>query len=82
MVPGHSKENCKKQWMKTQHMKNVKYTWTEEEDIILSNIVKTIGTKSWTKISAEFNKSFSDRERTRKQCRDRWQNNLNPSINK
>lgn len=82
MLPGHSKTNCKSQWAKSQKKKTIKYVWSEEEDLVLATITEKLGIKSWTAIAAEFNKSFPDRERTRKQCRDRWQNNLNPNISK
>ncbi|OMJ95311.1 hypothetical protein SteCoe_1370 [Stentor coeruleus] len=49
--------------------------WKNEEDQILVSLVKQYGSKHWTMISNEFNKVFNI-ERTPKQCRDRWFNNL------
>lgn len=82
MVPGHTKSSCKLQWQRTQNLKINKSSWTKEEDEELTKIVNKFGTKHWSTISLEFNKYFPDRERSRKQCRDRWLNYLDPSINK
>ena len=82
MIPGRSKGNCRSRWLKTQNVKVNKSSWSEEEDIMLKKIVEIQGDKHWTAIAARFNEAFPDKERTRKQCRDRWRNYLNPIINK
>jgi len=79
-MPGRTKIHCKTKWMHTQKVKTNKSFWTEEEDNILRKIVNQIGTKSWKKVATLFNRYFPDHERTNKQCRDRWNNYLNPDI--
>jgi len=56
---------------------NVKGLWKKEEDALLIDLVKKYGPKDWTKqISARI------AGRNGKQCRERWFNNLDPSISK
>merc|ERR1712032_1045624 len=57
-----------------------KGTWTTEEDMELQRMVQTHGTKgvrAWKAIEAGM--SF---QRTRKQCRERWTNFLDPNLNR
>lgn len=49
-------------------------TWTQQEDEQLTNAVAQLGTKKWTDI-AKFVPT-----RTSKQCRERWNHRLDPSI--
>lgn len=61
--------------------------WTEEvrykqEDKILEQLVNTHGPKKWALISREFKEKFNIANKTGKQCRERWNNNLNPKITK
>jgi len=51
--------------------------WGEEEDNALISLVKIYGTKCWALIASKLNQN-----RTGKQCRERWHNQLDPSINK
>ena len=51
--------------------------WTEEEDKTIKQLVNKYGTSNWTLISSKMGKS-----RSGKQCRERWYNQLNPSIQK
>ena len=50
--------------------------WTEQEDKKLIELVEKFGAEKWAFIS----KYFPDR--IGKQCRERWFNHLNPSVNK
>ena len=50
--------------------------WTEQEDKKLIELVEKFGAEKWAYIS----KYFPDR--IGKQCRERWFNHLNPSVNK
>lgn len=53
-----------------------KSNWTEEEDLLLIQVVGERGAKNWSKIAAYFPKRIG------KQCRERWHNHLCPDINK
>ena len=50
--------------------------WTPEEDAQIAALVAEHGTRSWSVIAAKLP------TRTGKQCRERWHNHLDPSINK
>jgi hypothetical protein len=82
MIPGHTKNSCKAQWERTQEINTNKSSWSDNEDKQLRKVVECKGTKHWSEISAEFNKHFPTQRRTRKQCRDRWLNYLDPSISR
>jgi len=61
---------------KTRRSRGRKGEWSIEEDDMVLKLVATLGTKSWVAIA----KSISGR--TGKQCRERWVNQLDPSISK
>ena len=50
--------------------------WTPEEDALMIQLVEQFGTRHWGNIG----KALTGR--TGKQCRERWHNQLDPSINK
>ena len=50
--------------------------WSPEEDTRLCNLVSQFGAQKWGIIAAEMP------GRNGKQCRERWHNHLDPSINK
>jgi hypothetical protein len=52
-----------------------KRIWSKEEDALLEYNVKKYGAKNWTRISQNIE------GRTGKQCRARWMDQLNPSLN-
>lgn len=54
----------------------IKAKWTKDEDDILKEAISKHGTNNWSLISNEIP------GRTGKQCRERWLNQLNPSLNK
>ena len=57
--------------------------WTAAEDQAIVKLVEELGTKRWSVIAerlAEISKAGS--KRTGKQCRTRWLNHLDPTINK
>jgi Myb-like DNA-binding domain len=56
-------------------------TWTIIEDKFISKVVDEIGIKSWAVVATHLNNAGIGRPRTGKQCRTRWLNHLNPSIN-
>uniref|UniRef100_A0A7S1FZI9 Uncharacterized protein n=1 Tax=Corethron hystrix TaxID=216773 RepID=A0A7S1FZI9_9STRA len=54
----------------------IKRYWTESEDEQLRNLVKRHGLPNWNTIADSMD------GRNRKQCRERWMNNLRPDIKK
>ena len=51
--------------------------WSEEEDKSIKSLVNKYGTGNWTLISNEMGQN-----RSGKQCRERWYNQLNPNVKK
>ena len=49
---------------------------------MLKKTVDNFGDKHWTTVASNFNKLFRGKERTPKQCRERWKNYLDPAISK
>ena len=57
--------------------------WKKEEDAFLLESVQCEGTKKWSLIADKLQELFQNKtKRTGKQCRTRWLNHLDPSINK
>lgn len=65
---------CLHRWQKVLNPELVKGPWTKEEDELLRKYVEIYGPKNWALIAKELG------GRIGKQCRERWYNNLNPSI--
>lgn len=57
-------------------------SWTPSEDEALQSLVNTEGLKNWSQISTELNSLFYPKNRSGKQCRERYSNHLAPCINK
>ena len=55
--------------------------WQHVEDLQLRDLVEELGVKKWAKIANVLNESFHNR-RKGKNCRERWNNHLDPNINK
>eukprot|EP00735_Rhodelphis_limneticus_P015159 TRINITY_DN9328_c0_g1::TRINITY_DN9328_c0_g1_i1::g.28371::m.28371 TRINITY_DN9328_c0_g1::TRINITY_DN9328_c0_g1_i1::g.28371 ORF type:complete len:381 (-),score=59.52,sp/P10242/MYB_HUMAN/61.17/4e-38,Myb_DNA-binding/PF00249.26/9.6e-15,Myb_DNA-binding/PF00249.26/1.5e-15,Myb_DNA-bind_6/PF13921.1/4.8e-19,Myb_DNA-bind_6/PF13921.1/1.6e-10,Myb_DNA-bind_4/PF13837.1/1.9,Myb_DNA-bind_4/PF13837.1/1.4e+02 TRINITY_DN9328_c0_g1_i1:274-1416(-) len=53
-----------------------KAPWTHDEDAVLSRLVKEHGPKNWSTIASNL------KNRSGKQCRERWINHLDPSLKK
>lgn len=73
-----SPRECQQRW-KTQinpDILRVKGRWTRDEDAKLIELVNKYGTKNWRFIASHLN------GRLPKQCRERWCNQLDPSIKK
>lgn len=49
--------------------------FTDEEDQMLVELVRQFGLSSWSKIAHEL------KNKTSKQCKDRWKNYVNPALN-
>ena len=68
-------------------MASIKYTWSSsvtltQEDEALIHLVNEKGEKKWCTIATIINQQFGGSEKTGKQCRERWHNHLNPTLNK
>ncbi|TMW67971.1 hypothetical protein Poli38472_007643 [Pythium oligandrum] len=76
-LPGRTDLQCRQHWFRVLQPSITKGrgSWTPEEDKILCERVKTIGTK-WTEIAQDLP------GRLGKQCRDRYMNHIDPSIRK
>ncbi|KII70446.1 Transcriptional activator Myb [Thelohanellus kitauei] len=71
-----SVKQCMNRWSKFLDPCLVKGFWQKDEDVQITNLVSINGPKSWNVIA----KSLPGR--TGKQCRERWHNHLDPSVNK
>jgi hypothetical protein len=68
---------------KIKKVKEVRRSWCREEDETIIGLVNKHGTKKWRLVAEELKKQSSlNNTRTSKQCRTRWLNHLDPSINK
>ncbi|OMJ86232.1 hypothetical protein SteCoe_12296 [Stentor coeruleus] len=76
VVCGRSPIQCLHRWTKILKPGLVKGTWTEEEDLALKEWVIENGPAKWSVCSKHI------QGRSGKQCRERWFNNLDPSIKK
>lgn len=66
--------------MSTAHERRA---WTAEEDNAIVKLVDEIGTKRWSIIAERLAAMrLAGTKRTGKQCRTRWLNHLDPTINK
>ncbi|KAJ4953057.1 hypothetical protein NE237_029889 [Protea cynaroides] len=67
---------CLHRWQKVLNPELVKGPWSKEEDDIIVELVNKYGAKKWSTIAQALP------GRIGKQCRERWHNHLNPTINK
>jgi myb proto-oncogene protein len=79
LVPGRTRSQCKNRWRdaldpNVDRAKGRTGTWTEDEDSKLKDAVQMHGGKSWPTIATLVP------GRTNTQCRHRWHNFLDPSI--
>jgi hypothetical protein len=77
LVPGRSKRQCQNRWHDALHSTSHETTtrvgkWTKEEDVKLKNAGKKHNYEDWAAISELV------LGRTKKQCRDRWNDTLHP----
>ena len=57
-------------------------SWCKAEDDAIHMLVKKYGTKKWRQVAEELKTMSISVVRTSKQCRTRWLNHLDPTINK
>ncbi|WJX35764.1 hypothetical protein P8452_23714 [Trifolium repens] len=67
---------CLHRWQKVLNPELIKGPWSKEEDEAIIDLVNKYGPKKWSTIAQHLP------GRIGKQCRERWHNHLNPSINK
>ncbi|CAN7114031.1 unnamed protein product [Brassica rapa subsp. narinosa] len=67
---------CLHRWQKVLNPELVKGPWTKEEDDMIVQLIQKYGPKKWSTIARYLP------GRIGKQCRERWHNHLNPTINK
>ena len=56
--------------------------WSIPEDKAITTLVNKYGTSNWTLISSLMSSHYGYKNRSGKQCRERWHNHLDPSVNK
>ncbi|CAI5717907.1 unnamed protein product [Peronospora effusa] len=74
-VPGRDNAQCLQRWNKVLKPGLVKGSWSLEEDELLMEMMLK-GYDNWRQVSNNIP------GRTAKQCRERWRNRLDPTINK
>lgn len=74
--PDRTPSQLATRWSKTANPQLIKGPFTKEEDLKIIEHVNKYGPQNWPLLVKEMP------ERSVKQCRERWMNNLNPSINK
>ncbi|GAA5965665.1 hypothetical protein JCM3765_000920 [Sporobolomyces pararoseus] len=71
-----SKADCVERWKTLSKPQSQKGPWTPAEDNMLRSLVHKYGCEKWVLIAGDLG------TRSGKQCRERWHNHLDPSINK
>ena len=56
--------------------------WTLKEDNAISELIQKYGMKKWSLIAKRLKEDFGINGRSGKQCRERWQNYLDPAVTK
>lgn len=75
-IPNRSATQIAARWDKCINPKLQKGPFSAEEDQLIIEFVEKYGIHSWPKVTSVLPK------RTAKQCRERWFNNLDPSVSK
>jgi len=75
-LPGRTGIQCLHRWKKVLNPDLVKGPWNTNEDEQLSQLVKKYGAQNWSQIASKLP------GRSGKQCRERWFNNLDPTVKK
>ena len=73
---GRTATQCINRWQKVLNPENIKGPWCPNEDAQLVDLVRQYGGKHWARIASMLP------GRTGKQCRERWCNNLDPTLKK
>ncbi|CAD8050116.1 unnamed protein product [Paramecium primaurelia] len=56
--------------------------WNQKEDMVILQLVKQYGIKKWTIVAEKMKEVYGLLGRSGKQCRERYHNHLDPTINK
>lgn len=75
-IPGRNATQVAARWEKCINPKLTKGQFSAEEDQLIIDFVETHGIHAWPKVTSVLP------NRTAKQCRERWFNNLDPSVTK
>lgn len=71
-----NKAACSSRWRTLRRPKTNRGQWSQSEDKLLLQIVQEVGQDRWPLIAERIG------SRTAKQCRERWNNHVDPTINK
>lgn len=71
---GRDSDSCTRHWHRANPL--IKGAWSKQEDDLLIGLVDRLGAKNWSTVAAHVP------GRNAKQCRERWVNNLDPTVNK
>ncbi len=82
LVPGRNDNQCHYKWSSEFKQSPQKAPWTLDEDSLLRQLIVQNGMRHWQEIAKCINSSLPFSKRQGKQCRERWINFLDPSINK
>ncbi|KAE8259254.1 hypothetical protein A4X13_0g1151 [Tilletia indica] len=72
----HDKDACAARWKALNQPSSIKGPWSKQEDKQLIRLVDQYGPERWVTIADKLG------TRTGKQCRERWHNHVDPTINK
>jgi hypothetical protein len=93
LIPGVTPESCMFKWLSLKKVNLATNNWSEQESILLGNIVreqakesrKNIEVKDWKAVSQKLYKLNTAEDkifRNAKQCREHWNCYLNPNLKK
>ncbi|CAD8170919.1 unnamed protein product [Paramecium pentaurelia] len=87
MMPRRDAFKCKQKWLQMLKLPLQQAPWTFDEDNLLQKIIQDFQSQNkgnkWSQIATALNKANDQQvHRNGKQCRERWNNHLNPNINR
>lgn len=78
-ITGRDAIACQQRWrylVESEGARKIRGRWTAEEDDHLASLVHEFGTRNWRAVASNLS------GRLPKQCRERWHNQLDPSVRK
>ncbi|CAK59816.1 unnamed protein product (macronuclear) [Paramecium tetraurelia] len=86
LISRRTVEQCKNKWTDLLKLSLQQLPWTQEQDRLLLDLIKKSKEEGkqnkWCSLANLLNLQFKESPRTGKQCRERWNNHLNPDINR